>query len=118
MDMALKLADVAGYKARVEDSKKRGKLRGLGIVNAIEQAAGTAQPEYAEVRFNPSGTAALLMGTKAQGQGHETMYKQILTERLGIDPGDAQFIDGDTDRVAFGMGTNGSRSAGLGRSAH
>ena len=100
-----------------EESKKRGKLRGLGIVNAIEQAAGTAQPEYAEIRFNPSGTAALLMGTKNQGQGHETMFKQILNERLGIDPADVQFIDGDTDRVAFGMGTNGSRSTVLGGSA-
>ena len=117
MDMALKLADVAGYAKRAEESKKRGKLRGLGIVNAIEQAAGTAQPEYAEVRLNPSGTAALLMGTKAQGQGHETMFKQILNERLGIDPNDVQYIDGDTDRVAFGMGTNGSRSTVLGGSA-
>lgn len=117
MDMALKLADVAGYQARAEESKKRGKLRGLGIINAIEQAAGTAQPEYAEIRFNPAGTAALLMGTKAQGQGHETMFKQILNERLGIDPHDVQFIDGDTDRVAFGMGTNGSRSTVLGGSA-
>src|SRR5882724_4335800 len=117
LDMALKLADMAGYGARVADSRKRGKLRGLGIVNAIEQAAGTAQPEYAEIRFNPSGTAALLMGTKAQGQGHETMFKQILNERLGIDPKDVQYIDGDTDRVAFGMGTNGSRSTVLGGSA-
>jgi carbon-monoxide dehydrogenase large subunit len=117
MDMALKLADVAGYGARAEASRKRGKLRGLGIVNAIEQAAGTAQPEYAEIRFNPSGTVALLMGTKAQGQGHETMFKQILNERLGIDPADVQYIDGDTDRVAFGMGTNGSRSTVLGGSA-
>ena len=117
MDMALKLADVAGYAARAAESKGRGKLRGLGIINAIEQAAGTAQPEYAEIRFNPSGTAALLMGTKNQGQGHETMFKQILNERLGIDPADVQFIDGDTDRVAFGMGTNGSRSTVLGGSA-
>jgi carbon-monoxide dehydrogenase large subunit len=117
MDMALKLADAAGFKARVDDSNKRGKLRGLGIVNAIEQAAGTAQPEYAEIRFNPSGTVALLMGTKAQGQGHETMFKQILNERLGIDPAEVQYIDGDTDRVAFGMGTNGSRSTVLGGSA-
>jgi aerobic carbon-monoxide dehydrogenase large subunit len=117
MDMALKLADVAGFEARAEDSKKRGKLRGLGIVNAIEQAAGPAQPEYAEIRFNPSGTAALLMGTKAQGQGHETMFKQILHERLGVDPNEVQYIDGDTDRVAFGMGTNGSRSTVLGGSA-
>ncbi len=117
MDMALKLADVAGFKARLEESKTRGRLRGLGIVNAIEQAAGPAQPEYAEIRFNPSGTAALLMGTKAQGQGHETMFKQILHERLGIDPNEVQYIDGDTDRVAFGMGTNGSRSTVLGGSA-
>ncbi|MFZ5781099.1 MAG: xanthine dehydrogenase family protein molybdopterin-binding subunit [Pseudomonadota bacterium] len=117
LDMALKLADVAGFAARQAESKQRGRLRGLGVINAIEQAAGTAQPEYAEIRFNPGGTAALLMGTKAQGQGHETMFKQILNERLGIDPADVQFIDGDTDRVAFGMGTNGSRSTVLGGSA-
>jgi aerobic carbon-monoxide dehydrogenase large subunit len=117
LDMALKLADVAGFAARKADSEKRGRLRGLGVINAIEQAAGTAQPEYAEIRFNPGGTAALLMGTKAQGQGHETMFKQILNERLGIDPNDVQYIDGDTDRVAFGMGTNGSRSTVLGGSA-
>ncbi|MCW5744760.1 MAG: xanthine dehydrogenase family protein molybdopterin-binding subunit [Alphaproteobacteria bacterium] len=117
LDMALELADVKGFAARRDESRRRGKLRGLGIVNAIEQAAGNVQPEYAEVRFNPSGTAMLLMGTKAQGQGHETMYKQILNERLGIDPGDVQFIDGDTDRVAFGMGTMGSRSTVIGGSA-
>ncbi|MBM3621210.1 MAG: xanthine dehydrogenase family protein molybdopterin-binding subunit [Alphaproteobacteria bacterium] len=117
LDMALKLADVPGFAARKAASKTRGKLRGLGIVNAIEQAAGTVQPEYAEVRFTPSGTALLLMGTKAQGQGHETMYKQILNEKLGIDPADVKFIDGDTDRVAFGMGTMGSRSTVIGGSA-
>jgi carbon-monoxide dehydrogenase large subunit len=117
LDLALKLADVDGFAGRRQASQQRGKLRGLGIVNAIEQAAGTIQPEYAEIRFNPSGTAILLMGTKAQGQGHETAFKQILHERLGIDPGDVQFIDGDTDRVAFGMGTNGSRSIVLGGSA-
>ncbi|WP_421999680.1 xanthine dehydrogenase family protein molybdopterin-binding subunit [Reyranella sp.] len=117
LDLAIELADVAGFEARKAASLKRGRLRGLGIVNAIEQAAGTAQPEYAEIRFNPGGTAALLMGTKAQGQGHETMFKQILHERLGIDPNDVQYIDGDTDRVAFGMGTNGSRSTVLGGSA-
>jgi aerobic carbon-monoxide dehydrogenase large subunit len=117
LDMALKLADVDGFAGRREASHQRGKLRGLGIANAIEQAGGTIQPEYAEIRFNPSGTAMLLMGTKAQGQGHETAFKQILNERLGIDPHDVQYIDGDTDRVAFGMGTNGSRSIVLGGSA-
>jgi carbon-monoxide dehydrogenase large subunit len=57
------------------------------------------------------------MGTKAQGQGHETLYKQIVNERLGIDPGQVKFIDGDTDLVAFGMGTNGSRSTVVGGTA-
>jgi len=91
-------------------------LRGIGLANAIEAAAGPV-PEYAEIRFNPSGTAMLLMGTKAHGQGHETAFKQILCERLGLDPNDIQYIDGDTDRVAFGMGSNGSRSMVVGGSA-
>jgi len=69
------------------------------------------------VRFNPSGTATVLMGTKSQGQGHETTFKQILHEKLRLDPAEVQFIDGDTDRVAFGMGTNGSRSTVIGGSA-
>jgi carbon-monoxide dehydrogenase large subunit len=57
------------------------------------------------------------MGSKNQGQGHETTFKQILSEKLGIDPRDIQYIDGDTDRVAFGIGTNGSRSTVIGGSA-
>ncbi len=117
LDAALALADHAGFAARRAESAKRGMLRGLGIASAIEQAAGTTTPEYAEIRFNPSGTALLMMGTKNQGQGHETTFKQILHERLGLEPATVQFIDGDTDRVAFGMGTNGSRSTVLGGSA-
>ena len=116
MDMALQAADHAGFAARKAESAKRGLLRGFGLANAIEQAAGS-QPEYAEVRFNPSGTAMVLMGTKAHGQGHETAFKQILHQRLGLDPKEVQYIDGDTDRVAFGMGSNGSRSMVIGGSA-
>ena len=116
MDLALAAADHSGFAARRGASKARGLLRGIGVVNAIEQAAGP-QPEYAEIRFNPGGTAMLLMGTKTHGQGHETVFKQILHDRLGIDPGEVQFIDGDTDRVAFGMGSNGSRSMATGGSA-
>jgi len=59
----------------------------------------------------------ILMGSKNQGQGHETIFRQIVAERLGIDPSDIQYIDGDTDRVAFGIGTNGSRSTVIGGSA-
>jgi carbon-monoxide dehydrogenase large subunit len=116
MEKALKLADVAGFPARREEAQRRGKLRGLAVVNAIERAAG-AQPEFAEIRFAPSGTATVLMGTKNQGQGHETTFKQILHERLGLDPAEVRYIDGDTDRVAFGMGTMGSRSTVIGGSA-
>jgi carbon-monoxide dehydrogenase large subunit len=116
MDDVLKLADVAGFPARREASRARGRLRGLGFVNAIERAAGP-QPEFAEIRFAPSGTATLLMGSKNQGQGHETTFKQILHERLGLDPADVRYIDGDTDRVAYGMGTMGSRSTVIGGTA-
>jgi carbon-monoxide dehydrogenase large subunit len=116
MDAALKLADVSGFEKRRETSRARGRLRGLGIANAIEQAAGP-QPEFAEIRFAPSGTATVFMGTKNQGQGHETTFKQILHERLGIDPADVRYIDGDTDRVGFGMGSMGSRSTVIGGTA-
>jgi carbon-monoxide dehydrogenase large subunit len=116
MDAALKLADVAGFPARREASAARGRLRGLAVVNAIERAAGP-QPEFAEIRFAPSGSATVFMGTKNQGQGHETTFKQILHARLGLDPGDVRYIDGDTDRVGFGMGTMGSRSTVIGGTA-
>jgi aerobic carbon-monoxide dehydrogenase large subunit len=112
----LELADWAGFPKRREAAKRRGKLRGIGIANPIEKAAGPGQ-EFAEIRFHPSGNAMLLMGSKNQGQGHETVFKQILNERLGLNPAEVQYIDGDTDRVAFGIGTNGSRSTVIGGSA-
>jgi carbon-monoxide dehydrogenase large subunit len=116
MDQALALADVAGFPARREESRRGGKLRGLGIVNAIERAAAPGL-EYAEIRFNPSGTAMVLMGSKNQGQGHETIFKQIAHEKLGLDPREVRYIDGDTDRVAFGIGSMGSRSTVIGGTA-
>ncbi len=116
MEDAVKLADVAGFAARREQAKARGRLRGLAIVNAIERAASPG-PEFAEIRFSPSGSATLFMGTKNQGQGHETTFKQILHEKLGLDPREVRFIDGDTDRVGFGMGSMGSRSTVIGGTA-
>jgi carbon-monoxide dehydrogenase large subunit len=116
MDKALRLADVAGFPARREGSRRAGRLRGLAVVNAIERAA-SPQPEFAEIRFDVSGSVTLLMGTKSQGQGHETTFKQILHERLGLAPEAVRYVDGDTDRVAFGTGTMGSRSTVVGGSA-
>jgi aerobic carbon-monoxide dehydrogenase large subunit len=116
MDAALALADYDGYAARLGESRARGRLRGIGIVNAIERAASPGL-EFAEIRFNPGGSAMVLMGSKNQGQGHETMFKQIVNEKLGLDPAEVQYIDGDTDRVAFGIGTMGSRSTVIGGTA-
>jgi carbon-monoxide dehydrogenase large subunit len=116
MERALKLADVAGFPARRGAAAARGRLRGLAVVNAIERAAGP-QPEFAEIRFAPSGVVTIFMGTKNQGQGHETTFKQILHERLGLDPASVRFVDGDTDQVGFGMGSMGSRSTVIGGTA-
>jgi aerobic carbon-monoxide dehydrogenase large subunit len=113
---ALAEADWAGFAERRDEAKAHGRLRGIGIANPIEKAAGPGQ-EFAEIRFHPSGNATLLMGSKNQGQGHETTFKQVLHEKLGLDPSVVQYIDGDTDRVAFGIGTNGSRSTVIGGSA-
>ncbi|HEX7007263.1 MAG TPA: xanthine dehydrogenase family protein molybdopterin-binding subunit [Alphaproteobacteria bacterium] len=116
MDRALAMADHAGFPARREAARKRGRLRGIGIANAIERAASPGL-DYAEIRFDASGSATVLMGTKNQGQGHATTFRQILNERLGLHPAEVRFIDGDTDRVAFGTGTMGSRSTVIGGTA-
>jgi len=116
MDMALKLADVAGFKKRRAESKKRGKLRGLGMSNTIERAAAPSF-EGAEIRFDRSGTATILSGSITQGQGHETVFKQVVADRLGLHPDDIEYIQGDTDKVGFGEGTGGSRSATMSGSA-
>jgi carbon-monoxide dehydrogenase large subunit len=112
----LQMSDYKGFPARREAAKARGKLLGIGTANPIERSASPS-PDYAEIRFSTDGTASILMGTKSQGQGHETVYKQIVHERLGLDLAAMRVIDGDTDRVAFGIGTMGSRSTVIGGSA-
>ena len=116
MAKVLEMADYKGFSERQQNSEAQGKLRGIGIANAIERAASPGA-EFGEIRFRPSGKLTLLMGTKNQGQGHETMYKQIAVECLGMAMEDMNFIDGDTDIVANGTGTMGSRSAVIGGSA-
>ena len=116
MEMALRLAEVDGFPARREEARKRNKLRGLGISNTIERAAAPSF-EGAEIRFDRGGTMTLFSGSINQGQGHETVFKQIVCDRLGLDPADILYLQGDTDQVFFGEGTGGSRSATLGGSA-
>jgi len=116
MDMALELADFTGFEKRRAEAERRGRLRGIGISNTIERAAAPSY-EGAEIRFDRSGAATLLCGTVNQGQGHETAFKQIVCDRLGLDPRAVQYLQGDTDQVFFGEGTGGSRSASIGGSA-
>jgi aerobic carbon-monoxide dehydrogenase large subunit len=117
MDKALHHAQVESFETRRAEARKRGKLRGLGVVNAIERAAAPPGGETAEIRFDATGSLTFLTGTTAQGQSHETMYKIILSDKLGIDTGDISFIQGDTDKVVWGVGTFGSRAAVIGGSA-
>jgi carbon-monoxide dehydrogenase large subunit len=116
MDMALALADVASFEGRRAQSRRSGKLRGIGISNTIERAAAGGF-EGAEIRFDRTGAATLIAGSVSQGQGHETIFKQIMCDRLGIDPAEVHYVQGDTDLVFTGEGTGGSRSATIGGAA-
>ena len=117
LDMALELADYANFEARRKEAAKRGKMRGIGISNTIEQAGGRRRFEHAEIRFTKAGSVLLLMGTISHGQGHDTTFKQILSDRLGVPAERIRMIEGDTDQVSMGEGTGGSRSAELGGAA-
>jgi carbon-monoxide dehydrogenase large subunit len=116
MDMALEMSDYAGFPARRVESATRGKLRGIGFSNSIERAAAPGG-EGAEIRFDRSGTATIFSGAVNQGQGHETVFKQVVCDRLGMEPADVAYVSGDTDSVFYGEGTGGSRSATIGGSA-
>jgi aerobic carbon-monoxide dehydrogenase large subunit len=116
MDLALELADAKGFKKRREESRKRNKLRGFGISNTIERAAA-ASTEGAEVRFDRSGTATLFSGSVTAGQGHETVFKQLVCDRLGLHPDEVRYVQGDTDEVFYGEGTGGSRTSTMSSAA-
>ena len=126
LDKALAAVDYKGFPARRAESERRGRLRGLGFSAYIEACgiapsaavgslgAGVGLWESAEVRVNPVGTVEVLTGSHSHGQGHETTFAQLVSDRLGIPIGNVAIVHGDTDKVQMGMGTYGSRS-GRGR---
>ncbi|HVL19453.1 MAG TPA: xanthine dehydrogenase family protein molybdopterin-binding subunit, partial [Amaricoccus sp.] len=109
LDRAIAEADVAGFPARKAASAAAGKLRGLGLSYYIESILG-AQNETTTIAFAEDGMVELLVGTQSNGQGHETVFAQILEERSGIPFDKVRFVQGDSDRIANGGGTGGSRS--------
>jgi len=126
---AVELADIKSFGKRKREAARQGKLRGIGFSTYIEacglapsQAAGSLGAgvglwESAEVRVNPTGSVELLTGCHQHGQGHETTFAQVVSDRLGIPIENVSVVHGDTDKVQFGMGTYGSRSGAVGLSA-
>jgi carbon-monoxide dehydrogenase large subunit len=102
-------ADYAGFPARRTEARRHGKLRGLGVSSTVE-ASNAGLIEHAEIRFDPTGTVTVSVGTHDHGQGHATTFRQIISDRLGVAPENIRFNYGDTDQIAIGTGTFGSRS--------
>jgi carbon-monoxide dehydrogenase large subunit len=115
MDECLKVADWAGFAKRAAESKKNGKLRGRGIGYFLEEAA--VFNDRMVLRFDPSGMLTILAGTHSHGQGHQTVYAQMVTEWLGVPFENVRFVQGDTDAVPIGRGSYGSRSMHVGGNA-
>jgi aerobic carbon-monoxide dehydrogenase large subunit len=122
MDTLEKHIDRDGFAARRKASEARGMLRGLGL-NAYIEACGIAPSnlvgvlgsrvglyDAATVRVNATGNLSVMVGAHSHGQGHETVFPQIVGEMLGIDPASIDIVHGDTSKIPFGMGTYGSRS--------
>ena len=129
LDVALTTADWAGFAARKKESAARGMLRGIGISTYIE-ACGIAPSavvgslgaraglfEAATVRVNPTGSVTVFTGSHSHGQGHETTFAQLVSDKLGIAYDSVDIVHGDTAKIPFGMGTYGSRSLSVGGEA-
>jgi carbon-monoxide dehydrogenase large subunit len=116
LEDCLEKADYAGFPARRAAARDRGRLGGIGVANTVE-ASNAGLIEHAEIRFDPTGTVTVSVGTHDHGQGHQTTFRQIIAAKLGIDPGRIRFNYGDTDEVMIGTGTFGSRSTACGGTA-
>jgi len=113
MDLALRNADAAGFEDRAHEAKTRGRIRGLGLSVYIE-ACAFAGSEAAHLQLNADGTITLFIGTQSNGQGHVTAYSQFIADKIGIDFDKIIIRQGDTQELARGGGTGGSRSIPIG----
>jgi aerobic carbon-monoxide dehydrogenase large subunit len=120
MDMALGLADRAGFEKRRAEARQQGKLRGFGIANPIEVAGGpytAMNPDTASLRVNVDGSVSLFTGSTSMGQGNETAFAQIVADRLSVPPERIQVFWGDSDLLGAGRGNGGSGALTVGGSA-
>lgn len=109
LDDALTTAERMGFEKRRAKAAAQGRLRGLGHAYYVE-ACGKGPGEFAEIRIEEDGGVSVMLGNQSNGQGHETAYAQIVSERLGVEVEVIRFVQGDTDVVSRGGGTGGSRA--------
>jgi aerobic carbon-monoxide dehydrogenase large subunit len=109
MDKAMAMGDWQGFAARREESRRRGKLRGLGLSNYIE-ATGGSPKEWTRVTVSPEGRIDVAIGTQSSGQSHETSYAQLVNEWLGVPVDEVRILEGDTDVLSMGGGSQSGRS--------
>ena len=129
LDRAYEVGNFATLEKRKQAALARGKYLGLGFAFYMEacgmgpskmlaqQGCLGGQYEVGQVRINPTGSVTVLTGSHTHGQGHETVFAQIVADTLGVDFEAIEVVHGDTDRVAYGIGTYGSRSLAVGGSA-
>ena len=116
LDDALIAANWDDFESRRQDAKSRGKLLGIGLASYIERCAG-GSPEQARLEVSDQGHVTLYIGTLSNGQGHETAFRQILCDSLGITFEEISVVQGNSDLIETGGGTMGSRSVPVGGSA-
>ncbi len=120
LDKALAAVDYEGLRREQAEKRARGELMGIGIATFTEivgagptrncDILGIGMFDSCEIRVHPTGSAIARLGTKSQGQGHETTYAQIIATEIGIPSDDITIEEGDTDTAPYGLGTYGSRS--------
>ena len=116
LDMAIGNAGLADFAARRATSKKIGMCRGIGISSYLEVTLGMPA-DNAGIRFDDDGGVTMIVGSASTGQGHETAYRQIIADQLGIAPENVRYIQGDTGLMDSGGGHGGSRSLKIAGSA-
>ena len=129
LDKAAELAGYSEMRKEQDAARKKGRLVGIGVVGCIEASAPGPSPivttlgsaiglyETGALRIHPTGNVSVFTGSHSHGQGHETTFAQVVADELGLPMDAVQIVHGDTDRIPFGTGTYGSRSAAIGASA-
>jgi aerobic carbon-monoxide dehydrogenase large subunit len=108
---ALEIGDWHGFANRRKEAKKRGRLLGIGVANYVETPVGMPH-ERVKVAVSPDAVD-LIVGTQSSGQGHETSFRQVMADQLGVSPDAINFVSGDSTTLASGGGTHSDRSMRL-----